>query len=56
VADLLVILTVVAFFGLCAALVRGCDHIIGPDDAEGIAGPEEIDVEPRDVQTVGVAR
>ena len=31
IADLWVVLTVFAFFALCAALVRGCDRIIGPD-------------------------
>lgn len=33
-ADLLVVVTVVAFFGLCVALVWGCDRIIGPDEPE----------------------
>ena len=32
-ADLWVVLTIVAFFGLCVALVLGCDRIIGPDEA-----------------------
>ncbi len=32
-ADLWVVLTIVAFFGLCYALVVGCDRMIGPDDA-----------------------
>lgn len=32
-ADLWVVLGVLAFFGVCVALVRGCDLIIGPDDA-----------------------
>ena len=31
-ADLLVIVGVVAFFGLCVVLVRACDWIIGPDE------------------------
>jgi hypothetical protein len=31
-ADLWVVLTLLAFFGLCVALVKGCDVIIGPDD------------------------
>ena len=31
-ADLFVVLTVLAFFGLCVAFVYGCDRIIGPDD------------------------
>jgi hypothetical protein len=34
IADLWVVLTVVGFFGVCVAFVRGCDRIIGPDDAE----------------------
>ncbi len=32
-ADLWVVLTVLAFFGLCVAFVYGCDRIIGPDEA-----------------------
>jgi hypothetical protein len=32
-ADLWVVLSVLAFFGICVALVHGCDRIIGPDDA-----------------------
>jgi hypothetical protein len=32
-ADLFVVVTVLAFFGLCVAFVYGCDRIIGPDDA-----------------------
>jgi hypothetical protein len=33
-ADLWVVVAVVAFFGLCVALVWGCDRIIGPDELE----------------------
>ena len=32
-ADLWVVLGVLAFFGVCVALIRGCDLVIGPDDA-----------------------
>ncbi|MGI9030068.1 MAG: potassium transporter Trk [Ilumatobacteraceae bacterium] len=32
--DVVMLLTIVAFFTLCLAYVRWCDHIIGPDDAE----------------------
>ncbi|MGZ4710999.1 MAG: hypothetical protein ACXWBN_19845 [Acidimicrobiales bacterium] len=32
-ADLLFILIVVGFFGLMVLLVKGCDRIIGPDEA-----------------------
>ena len=35
-ADLWVVLTVFAFFGLCVALVRGCDMIIGPDETSDL--------------------
>jgi hypothetical protein len=45
IADLWVVLTVLAFFGLCVALVRGCDRIIGPDDASDLAEPALSDVE-----------
>jgi hypothetical protein len=39
-ADVWVLLLIVAFFSVCVALVRGCDRIIGPDDAELEAPPE----------------
>ena len=31
--DVVFLATLVAFFGLAALLVRGCDRIIGPDEA-----------------------
>jgi hypothetical protein len=37
VADLWVVLTLVGFFVLCVGLIRGCDLIIGPDDASELA-------------------
>ena len=43
-ADLWVVLTVLAFFGLCVALVRGCDQIIGPDDESDLAATPVDDV------------
>jgi hypothetical protein len=33
-ADVWVVLVVLAFFGLCVALVWGCDRIIGPDELD----------------------
>ena len=33
-ADVWVVLAVIAFFGICVAFVWGCDRIIGPDEAE----------------------
>ena len=50
-ADLWVVLGVLGFFGVCVALIRGCDLIIGPDDASDLAddeqafGGEELTVE-----------
>ena len=44
-ADLWVVLAVLAFFGVCVALIRGCDLIIGPDDAS------ELDDEPEMPET-----
>jgi K+-transporting ATPase KdpF subunit len=43
-ADVWVLLLIVAFFALCVAFVRGCDRIIGPDDAEELepSPPEEV--------------
>lgn len=40
-ADVWVVLLIVAFFGVCVALVRGCDVIIGAgDDAAPSAEPD----------------
>jgi hypothetical protein len=38
-ADVLVLLLIVAFFALCVGFVRGCDRIIGPDDVDELAAP-----------------
>jgi len=38
-ADVWVLLLIVAFFALCVGLVRGCDRIIGPDDVDELASP-----------------
>ena len=38
-ADVWVLLLILAFFALCVAFVRGCERIIGPDDAEELAAP-----------------
>jgi hypothetical protein len=51
IADLWVVLTVLAFFGVCVAFVRGCDRIIGPDDAEDFFDDES----PESQVTAGVA-
>ena len=36
-ADLWVVLGILTFFAVCVAFVRGCDLIIGPDDASDLA-------------------
>jgi hypothetical protein len=36
-ADLWVVLTVLAFFALCVLLIRGCDRIIGSDETSELA-------------------
>ena len=53
-ADVWVVLLIVAFFGVCVALVRGCDVIIGADDAPDVAPSAEADVMER--ETAGAAR
>ncbi len=37
IADLWVVLAVVAFFVLCVLLIRGCDRIIGSDETSDLA-------------------
>jgi hypothetical protein len=45
-ADLWVVLTLLAFFGLCVAFVKGCDTIIGPDDdSELVTTPPDDETE-----------
>ena len=40
-ADVWVVLTIVAFFALCVGLVWGCDRMIGPDEASDLAVPSD---------------
>ena len=47
-ADVWVLVGVIAFFGLCVAFVHGCDRIIGPDaesDLDVSSEPEELEAE-----------
>jgi len=57
-ADVWVVLLIVGFFGLCVALVRGCDRIIGGDDASVLDEPEpaEAEASATEAETVGAAR
>jgi hypothetical protein len=52
-ADVWVLLLILAFFALCVAFVRGCESIIGPDDAEELVSPPETDA---DREPAGVAQ
>jgi hypothetical protein len=40
-ADLVVVIGVLAFFALAALFVAGCDRILGPDDEHGRLDPQE---------------
>lgn len=53
-ADVWVVLLIVAFFGVCVALVRGCDVIIGAGEAGDAAPSAEPDVTER--EKAGAAR
>jgi hypothetical protein len=53
-ADVWVLLLIVAFFGVCVGLVRGCEVIIGPDESAETGAPSES--EPREAEPVGAAR
>lgn len=53
-ADVWVLLLIVAFFAICVAFVRGCDRIIGHDDSEDTVPAS--DVEETKAETVGAAR
>ena len=45
-ADLWVVLTLLAFLGLCVAFVKGCDTSIGPDDdSEVTTAPPDDETE-----------
>ena len=53
-ADVWVVLLIIGFFAVCAALVRGCDRIIGGDDASELdetdtSGVEAGEHEPTEV-------
>jgi hypothetical protein len=52
-ADVWVLLLIVAFFGICVALVRGCDRVIGPDTADTAPA---VKTEVREPEKVGAAR
>jgi hypothetical protein len=53
-ADVWVLLLIVAFFGVCVTLVRACDRIIGSDEAADTAPASATEL--RDAETIGAAR
>jgi hypothetical protein len=53
-ADVWVLLLILVFFALCVAFVRGCDRIIGPDDAQDLEPPSPGEDVVR--ESVGVGR
>ena len=54
-ADVWVVLTLVAFFALCVVFVRACDRIIGPDEASDLAVDAQDDTEAPAFEEVGVS-
>jgi len=42
VADLIFVAVIVAFFAVCALLVKACDRLIGPDDPQLDAERTEV--------------
>jgi hypothetical protein len=48
-ADFFVVLTVLAFFGLCVAFVYVCDRIIGPDEEFDLDDASETGARPAEV-------
>lgn len=41
-ADVVLVLVVLVFFGLCVLYVRGCERMIRDDDARHLADPERF--------------
>ena len=52
-ADVWVVLLIFGFFAVCVALVRGCDRIVGGDDASELDETDTSGVEER--EPTGVA-
>jgi hypothetical protein len=55
-ADVWVLLLIGAFFGVCVALVRGCDSIIGGDDSVELGAPEPFEAAAREPESIGAGR
>lgn len=55
-ADVWVVLLIVAFFSVCVGLVRGCERILGGDEVVDLGAIEPYEAEVGERQAVGVAR
>jgi hypothetical protein len=55
-ADVWVLLLILAFFAVCVGLVRGCDRIIGGDDAVERDMTEPVETGPREAEKVAAGR
>jgi hypothetical protein len=55
-ADVWVLLLILAFFAICVGLVRGCDRIIGRDDDVERDTPAPVDTGAREAEKVGASR
>ncbi|MBV9950543.1 MAG: hypothetical protein JO291_01230 [Acidimicrobiia bacterium] len=53
-ADIAFIAITIAFFVLCAGVVRLCDRVIGPDSDHVLVDDEHVDA--TDAEPVGAAR
>lgn len=55
-ADVWVLLLILAFFAACVGLVRGCDRIIGGDGPVERDMPERFETGARDTEPAGARR
>jgi hypothetical protein len=55
-ADVWVLLLILAFFAICVALVRGCDRIIGGDDEVERDTPGPVETGAPEPEKVGASR
>jgi len=55
-ADVWVLLLIVGFFAVCVALVRGCDRIIGGDEASELDDTDRSGLEAGERDWVVAAR
>jgi hypothetical protein len=49
VVDVVFVLVILGFFGLCVLYVRACDRLVGPDGPDGVDGTDGVLEERREV-------